>query len=309
MAASLLSTDGGAGLEPVQAWRIHIGAHKTATTHFQNTLDDHRTALLTRGIDYVPVCKVRPLGAAWLRRRNWRLWVGGRPMARAFLQAVAPLRRGPGIVAISEENGLGHANEAVSATPYPTLGWRLRGLRALTADAKLTLFLSIRSFDRLIPSAYAEGLRHGPPRMPFAAAKDAFLAKPPSWLGMIARMRRIAPGLELRVWRYEDYADHWREIISAFCGCDPGPLPVLPRPSRTMTPCAEAVARAEALDPGLPLETWRRRVEAIYAEAPTNQASTGYAPLTAAEAAVLRARYDEDVETLGRTSPGTLLCF
>ena len=141
---------------------------------------------MARGNDYFPVCAVRPLGAAWLRRRNWRLWVGGKPMARAFSQAVVPLRQGPDVIAISEENLLGHAAEAVSPTPYSNLGWRLRGLRALTAEAKLTLFLSIRSFDRLIPSAYAEGLRHGPPRALFAVAKEAVLAQPPSWLHMSA---------------------------------------------------------------------------------------------------------------------------
>ena len=44
---------------PVRHWRIHLGAHKTATTHLQETLTLVRPTLAARGLDYIPNQLVR----------------------------------------------------------------------------------------------------------------------------------------------------------------------------------------------------------------------------------------------------------
>jgi hypothetical protein len=49
---------------PVRSWRIHLGAHKTATTHLQETLTAVRPALAERGIDFIPNQRVRGRGLA-----------------------------------------------------------------------------------------------------------------------------------------------------------------------------------------------------------------------------------------------------
>ena len=51
-------------LAPVSHWRIHIGAHKTATTHLQQTLAAIRPRLVEQGIDPIPLAALRASGFA-----------------------------------------------------------------------------------------------------------------------------------------------------------------------------------------------------------------------------------------------------
>ncbi|MEO0830257.1 MAG: hypothetical protein AAFY03_07325, partial [Pseudomonadota bacterium] len=97
-------------LQPVGAWRLHLGVHKTATTHMQDTLLAVRGVLADRGVDALPNQDIRNALFPVLTRRNPRLWLGGVPMRRALERAIAEVRIGPATVLISEENLLGHAS-------------------------------------------------------------------------------------------------------------------------------------------------------------------------------------------------------
>ena len=44
---------------PVRQWRIHLGAHKTATSHLQETLAAVRDDLVGQGVDFIPNPLVR----------------------------------------------------------------------------------------------------------------------------------------------------------------------------------------------------------------------------------------------------------
>ncbi len=60
-------------LAPITTWRIHIGAHKTATTHVQEILTLMRPQLVARGIDFIDNHTVRRSGLAKAlsERRIW----------------------------------------------------------------------------------------------------------------------------------------------------------------------------------------------------------------------------------------------
>src|ERR671915_2577538 len=73
---------------PVRRWRIHIGAHKTATTHLQETLTALRPALAAQGVDYIPNSLVR---GRKLAPSLWRR----RPITRLPLIRPARLRQAP----------------------------------------------------------------------------------------------------------------------------------------------------------------------------------------------------------------------
>lgn len=295
-------------LGPVRHWRIHIGAHKTATTHLQETLTVVRPALAARGLDYIPNPLVREALLArkiWQRRPLARLpLVGPRHMREAIEAVVAPLRLGPETVVLSEENILGVPEQILRQPFYPQAAQSIARLASLAGRARLVMFLSIRGYDTLLPSAYAESLKFRPPR-PGGFVGARLAARPPSWHDLVSQIHRAAPGVPLRIWRQEDYRENAAAIMSEVCGLELGPLPDISDPSWTRSPTVEGIRAAEALDPGLSMQARRERVGEIYATAEGER----FRPFDEAERATLRARYEADLARIERDFPGELMRF
>ena len=283
---------------PIRALRIHLGAHKTATTHLQKALHKHRAALRAADNDFVRPVELR----AALNPGERRLRLPWRERARSEA-ALAGLRTGAGTLAISEENLAGLIRDLFDATPYRNLAARLGPLARLAGAAPPALFLAARSFDRLWPSAHAEALRHHP-HDPGRIDRLRRIARsaPPSWIDVVDRLARACPQATIRVWRYEDHAAHWRSIAAAFVGADTGPIAGVTRPKGSMSPSAEGVRLAEAVTG----PDRRAAVLAIFAAHPA-AAGEPYAPFDAAETAALRARYEADLA--GLRARGQLLVF
>ena len=292
---------------PVREWRVHIGAHKTATTHLQDTLEAIQPILVQRGLDAINHREFRRAGQRLVSLRNWRVWAGGRILREAFRACLEPLRAGPDRVILSEENFLGFPRSIVRAKPYQSAGLRLRALAALNAEAPLHLFLTIRRMDAFLSSAYAQVLRSHPAKTPFNELKPVWIAAPPRWTDIVRRIRRAAPDAPLTIWRYEDYPAHRSEILGKLCGTRIDELPEVPRPEVTMRPSATAVLAAEALDPAMPLNGWRRRVETLYREAPVGEGSPPYAPFDEAERERFADAYEADCAALA--AEGFLMRF
>jgi len=280
-----------------QALRVHLGAHKTATTHFQKALHRHREALRAAGIDFVRPVELR----AALAPEAGRLLLPWRTRARLG-HVLAGLTTGAPTLAISEENLIGQIRDLFDARPYDDLDRRLAPLARLAGDRPLTLFLAIRPFDRLWASAHAEALRHHPhdPTRIDRLRRTA-RTSPPRWTDVVARLRRACPRATLHVWRYDDYEAHWRDIAAAFLGADVGRIPAVTRPRRSMSPSAEGVRLAEGA------AGRRGEVAAIYAAHPAGSAEP-FAPFDAVETAALRDAYAADLAALA-AEPGTLLDF
>lgn len=289
-------------------WRVHLGAHKTATTHMQRALAAKRPALRKVGVDYLPMPKVRALGLPDLHRVLIEA-DAPRPERRRRLRAeLDTLRRRGGAVALSEENLLGGSPQLLGRRIYPRAR-RVAGFLSLLGQGEnvLHLFLGVRSWDTLLPSAYAEMLRR---RRPFAGGFEAVraraLAEPPRWSDLVARLKAGAPKATLTLWRYEDYEAHAREAAGLFLGVDPGPMDEIPRPRGTATPSAEAVAEAEALSESMPAERRLETVREIFTRLP---AETGgkFQPFAPAERERLREAYEEDLARIEARWPGTLV--
>lgn len=284
---------------PLRALRVHLGAHKTATTHLQKALHRHRAALAAADIDFVRPIELRAAlheGEHRLSRLPWR--------ARARLvAALSGLRSGAGTLCVSEENLLGQIRDLFDATPYRNLAARIAPLRHLAAGAPVSLFLAVRPFDRLWPSAHAEALRHHP-HDPDRIARLRRIARsaPPSWLDVVDRVAAACPRATIRVWRYEDHEAHWPEIAAALLGADTGPIAAVRRPNGTMSPSAEGVRLAEAAAG----PDRRAEVRAIYAAHPATSGAP-YAPFDAVETAALRDRHAADLAALA--ARGQLLAF
>ena len=298
---------------PVRQWRIHVGAHKTATTHLQETLSMVRADLAERGVDFIPTLPLmreqRFAEALCQRRPIARLPIVGPVHMRDAIEAtVEPVRIGPDVVVLSEENVLGLPRHVLATPFYPQADQKIGRLASLGLEADLRLFLSIRSYDALLSSAYAEALKFAlPPPGGFAAARARLLAEPPSWFDLVSRIRDAAPGVPLRIWRQEDYRSNDKAIMEVLCGRPLGPLPDLPDPARTRSPSAAAIAAAEALPLDLSYTERLARVREVYAVVEPGAAR--FQPFDAAERRRLRARYEADLERIARVFPDMLMAF
>lgn len=290
----------------VLEWRIHVGAHKTATTHMQESLQAQRDWLLAKGLDFLPMRSVRALRLPPPSGRyDWRLRLRW-PMRRCLEQAIVPLRRGPERVAISEENLIGRPIDLLTYPFYPDACRRLRPYDVLARHAQLHIFLGVRSFEKLLPSAYVQGLRFQHVKGGFEPVRAAAVQHPPSWTELVGRIQAAVPRARLSVWRFEDYRTDDLKIMSYFCGIDLPQRTPLPVPSRTRSPSAQAVAALEALDPVLDRAA---RVAAARKIADADLGDEPFDPFSPQEKSILSEAYEEDLANLARRFPGSLVRF
>jgi len=301
-------------MRPGAEWRIHVGAHKTGTTHLQDSLAAGREALLARGVDYVALEEFRQLWSESTRRRVRP----GRPLPRRLApmlirprlaRRLQARRAGSPRVVLSEENLLGRCEDLLGLPAYPD-PWPLRAVRGAVRGRSVTLFLSIRDFSEVLPGAYVQCLRRRPAsevRPLFERVHAAISDRPPSWLPLIEHLRRLWPGAGLRIWRQEDYRAAPRRVVRAFLGCDPGPLPHVPAEPRTLRPTAAAVARAEAQPPGADRAAWVSMAREILTPHPEEADAAPYQPFTEGERARLAERYAEDAAAIRRCHPGMMI--
>ena len=270
-------------LAPITDWRIHIGAHKTATTHVQETLALMRPELVAQGVDFIPNLLLRQGGIAVALGRK-RLWkrvppLRGPMVRRVLAEHLDPLRAGPTRMVFSEEKLIGGSQHVFSEPIYPQVQRVTALLATLAPRSRVTLYLSIRSFDTQLPSAYVQELKVMPvPGGGFEAIRRRVLARPPSWFDMVRRIRAAAPGVPLKVWRQEDYRDHAPAILAGLCGPSASRPP---RRCRRRCPspsggrgCARSSSRpatAPASSPGAP----RRRRSCAPPMPPTSRGSPG----------------------------------
>lgn len=295
----------------MQEWRIHLGAHKTATTHIQEVLTLKRKSLVAAGTDYIPSRVVRRAGLAQAlaaRSVAARLPVMRERMVERIMDDhLRPLRAGPERIILSEENLIGGLESAYLQPIYPLIGSTVPRLASLGKRAKVVFFLSIRSFDAQLPSSYAQILRLRAPRAGgFEAVRRKILSTPPSWFDLVCRIRRLAPGVPLIVWRQEDYRAHSEEILETICGVPIGSVPHVEDPVSTRSPCAEAIRAAEALPANMDRAARRARVDEIYRQT----AGDGpFRPFSRTETQMLRKAYEADVAQIERLSPDILVKF
>ncbi len=295
-------------MRPIREWRIHLGAHKTATTHLQDTLLAHRARMAEEGVDYIPREVFGPLQRRYSNPNHWRRRLWSPPLAYQFRRSAAALRTGAETVLVSDEDLLGYSDDLLSPILYPSF----RGghiVSALTQAAPVKLFLGIRSYDKLLPSAYAQMLKTFSPRPEWEARiSDAVLDALPGWPDLIERLLTAFPNASLQIWQHEDYRAHWQEILTAFAGRDVGAFPELPPPARTTSPSQEAIRKAEALDRSLSVQERRALVKRIYyEELPAGSDRPPFQPYRAETIAALQQKYMQDVQKIERQYPGMVL--
>ncbi|MFT4782301.1 MAG: hypothetical protein ACI9IV_000027 [Paracoccaceae bacterium] len=226
---------------------LHLGAHKTASTHFNRLL--RKNHALTEAYDLATPKKesIRSLVTR-------RLGEAPNPEHRALPE----LLEGRGALFLSDENILGTPNRLFQdGLMYPSAAHRLRGALAILEGGDVELMLAIRDPATFVVSSYGEAMRaYG--YMDFRSYFDETPLTALRWPRLVRRLLRAAPTCRMTVWTYERYLETVPQLMKQLLNVpqDAAPLPILP---------LEAVVR-----PGLS----QRAIEAIrdfcegHAEAP-----------------------------------------
>ena len=189
---------------------LHLGAHKTATTHLQRSLGRAHRRLRQRGIALHVAEKLRKEGvvlgpdvekvATPELLATWR---------SHFIEATEGFEK----VVISDENLLGaHHRPGLPEhlKMYKTAAKRLAKFEQVFAGTEMTVFLGIRNPTDYLESSFSQSLVHGR-----WASVDEFLESAPvSSIAWAPLVKALAERQPVVLWRYEDYSQLFPQIIS-----------------------------------------------------------------------------------------------
>lgn len=214
---------------------IHLGAHKTASTHLQQCLRVSREQLRSGGVFYAGPVLLRdrmPLGDALAQGKASRA-------AREFTRLLAEHAANQPRMLLSDENILGgtHRNHIVNAggVLYPAALRRVRQVIDMAGRVPVTLFLSLRDPATFNISAFALQVSVGQEIEIGAYLRGRDPTRLP-WAGLLRRLAQIERVERIVVWCYEDYRAVRSRVLAAMLGNElAGQVPDLPPSNVSMT--------------------------------------------------------------------------
>lgn len=295
---------------------IHIGAHKTGTTHFQDTLNLMQEVLkeeldvhyINRDRFRVTLDKLIPWG---IKKKLYALL----PDRLKFQLIKKSLLKDidASILLISEENILGSAVEQCSSSPYPDLKRRMDFIRVLSKYIDVEVYISIRSFDRVLPGAFVTGLRFFPDKA-MQAKKDVETSlasnKYPTWHHLISRVRAVLPGVSVKVWTQEDYRHKSSNIIRYVLDKKDLDVPAMEAPQETVTPNEKGVELAiQQSQSSMHMSEWAKVCDKIYSANQSDDNHEKFNFLSKDDIKVLKKSYQDDLANISKSWPNSMMRF
>ena len=284
---------------PTRELRLHLGAHRTATTSLQAALDAASPLLARHG------CRANT---------PWRIGARDAPSLRAVTRLVARAARPPGlrrqlrlwtaraamrdhvswgeeVTVLSDENFIGNPF-GVDGTFYPSVRRRLAALRAVVPVMPSRIHVAVRDYATFAVSAYAMVALYGARVPSFEAVRDALLSSGGAgWVGVLEAIAEAFPDADVTTSRFEAAAVAAPLSVLLPDGLSPSDLPAPPRRVNA-APTREAVAAALAVRE----RGGRPDADALIA---AHADGAPFAPLDAEAAGRLSERYRADVSRLG----------
>lgn len=227
---------------------LHIGAHKTASTHLQKSIE---SAGALSGVAFCGPQVLRGPG----RSVKDRLRLTKGATVEEAQAALAEMATGQARLVISDENFAGGLRTGWGRIPmplYPNAPDRVAAFCATVARAggpDVDLCLAIRDPAMFLTSAYSQVL-HGKR----VVLPEKYIAKNPisgvDWVDYVRRLQAVSGLRSLTVWRQEDYG----QVFARVCETLVGDASVTALPGRSQqrmsAKALEAVLQAKA--DGLP---------------------------------------------------------
>ncbi|OOY19851.1 hypothetical protein BMI86_14660 [Thioclava sp. DLFJ5-1] len=284
--------------------RLHLGAHKTATTYLQARLELNAKLLASQGVAFWPINNVRPLfHQAWAESegtsRSEKLKaLSGRPTRLDKLGSkISSLFDTSDELLVSEENLLGETGEFLDGAFYPTAISRLQLLATFLPDRPLDIWLCIRSYPDFLASIYGEAIRFSPVPSPEQFA-SAFSSPQGAWLQIIDDIRDALPHANVFIWRYEDFRDLEPRILEGLSDVEAEAFEPLLNPTVRGSASDSAIrAMAETAEP-LSATEWRFRMAALEHEYPVQSAQDRFSPWPEDQFRKMQQDYVSDISAI-----------
>lgn len=282
---------------------LHLGAHKTASTHLQRSLDSNATLLVQSKVKFRGPMDLRPPKRSLENR--FGLTDATKARSSESLEAeLAALADGAKRLVISEENILGpmwKIKKGKRVPPlYPLSDSRLENLIPSFRGCPFSLFLAIRNPADLIASAYSQSLSVGKIE-PFREFAEGMTFPDVRWSNVVRRLSLVPEVTEIYVWRYEDYPDNFVRIMRKLVGWKLGRqvAPIQDRVHSGMsTKAVEFVL--ENVSPSDSREQQRALAVAARSEFPVSAENPRNAPWTAQEMASAATSYASDFRDVAK---------
>ena len=202
---------------------LHLGAHKTASTHLQKSL--------ARNGDLLAQNAIRYFGPKFLRHKEhafldlFALRAEGEAIGnRSGPEQIEWLADGAKQVVLSEENILGPVfNKLNSGVLYPQADLRIERFTETISPHPVTVFIAIREPAKWLASLYSQRVIGGDLRSfeEFVGDNTPELLK---WSNLIERLAKIPGERQIFVWRKEDYPEVAAPVLRRMIGWRLGPL-------------------------------------------------------------------------------------
>lgn len=183
---------------------LHLGVHKTATTHIQSRLYNSMDLLASQKVGYISLNETRDLITSKILGD---LKVKGR--LKEFFDVNET-------VLISDENIIGGTEKIFSKLIYPDATARLEFLIKKLPYSIGSVHLTVRDPEAYLISRYCEYLRH----YRFQSVVeyfDSFDLQAFSWLPLIREIERIT-NKKVTVTPFENLFDNEQAYLEALCG-------------------------------------------------------------------------------------------
>ncbi|MDO5529701.1 MAG: hypothetical protein Q4F71_09885 [Paracoccus sp. (in: a-proteobacteria)] len=211
--------------------RIHVGAHKTATTHLQSALREVRADLARAGMGYIGPGRLRGGNGSLEQclRQPGRAGAASRAVGESLRAARAQF----GDLLLSEENILGGTRRSHIFGPegmlYPRAVERLRYVITLLGRPRASVFLSVRDPASFVVSAFHQQVLSAREVLIEDYVRDVPVAAL-GWAELAGRIAAMPSVTRVIVWRYEDYRALRPEICARMlrpelAGLVPDPAP------------------------------------------------------------------------------------
>ncbi|MFK7851602.1 MAG: hypothetical protein AB8D78_11555 [Akkermansiaceae bacterium] len=190
---------------------LHLGVHKTASTHLQQTLNnqENRAVLNDASIQFYGPETLRPrkvvslvyslssTGENFVKTDNYKKLVEkvGALLAQNNAEKIV----------LSDENLVGSCAEVLTAgVIYPNFEQRLKILAKLFEHNDIEISVCIREMSSYLVSAYCEALRGTRKIFPFQKYVQKLEPNTCKWIGYLEMIRSIFPNAKINIWNFED---------------------------------------------------------------------------------------------------------